>query len=632
MVTMISILGGSVDLSGGGISLYGLLFQGNVLWYGHSILRQIMPEYFVLFTIFDKDWGLEGSRYGLQDVTHDIVHKFFHSQYQYKANLPALFAFPIDPRTEENHLKGYQYCWFCAKEYKVLAFSCSSAPHCPAAMMEAYLSMLSQSRRDIPWMYFKKGHAVLPLDANAFCPLTLQQNSLCLADEIDIVASFLTEGSNRSGVSEVFSQSSFPKGYPCLKYSSVTMDEHPISVIPAGRSVQFRFITADGIQRDLASFATFAAPFSGNVWLALGCATIFLAVCIAAVGSLSCIYALPGSVIQIAAPLVEKVVVDTRFSHAASTMMTCWIFVAIVVTTCYKSMMKSNYMIEQKYTTRWKSFKEIENFTLVYAESIRDEVWRSSLTRGLENWKENLIVCRTGIKTYDHKCVLSHEHLFWQTYCFVIPASADERSACEVFWLMVSTKHFCLLGQQCPDNANFKMWLSRRTSLLWNMANHSRIRGFGKIRRVIREELLQPRTAFVSPAETFDADWKIFEEESNVLGVRFSHSEDYESFGSMFGFQLTSGFNEHVGNAVHQRGEMLMESGIFWLWKKWEMLRRVFNSPKVPNGKTFVELSFRNSDLHLTFGVYVVGVFIALLFVGVEYFWYRGSFKMQLAK
>ena len=112
------------------------------------------------------------------------------------------------------------------------------------------------------------------------------------------------------------------------------------------------------------------------------------------------------------------------------------------------------------------------------------------------------------------------------------------------------------------------------------------------------------------------------------MRVRFAHSEDFESFGNMFGFQLTSGFNEYVGNAVHQRGEMLMESGIFWLWKKWEKLGRVFNSRKMPSGKTFVELSFRNSDLHLTFGVYLVGVFIALLSVGAEYFLYRGSLKL----
>ena len=51
--------------------------------------------------------------------------------------------------------------------------------------------------------------------------------------------------------------------------------KYPNSVIAVGGSVQFRFITADGVRRVGASLATFAAPFSiNNVWLALGCARV----------------------------------------------------------------------------------------------------------------------------------------------------------------------------------------------------------------------------------------------------------------------------------------------------------------------------------------------------------------------
>ena len=95
------------------------------------------------------------------------------------------------------------------------------------------------------------------------------------------------------------------------------------------------------------------------------------------------------------------------------------------------------------------------------------------------------------------------------------------------------------------------------------MARHSRMRPFSEIRNFIHKDLLQPRKAFVSAAEAFESDWKIFEEESKTLKVRFARSDHGEDFGSMFGYQAASGFNEHVGNMIHQRFKILMEAGVF---------------------------------------------------------------------
>lgn len=349
------------------------------------------------------------------------------------------------------------------------------------------------------------------------------------------MASFLTDDSNRSAVSDIVGNHNFASAYPYLKYSSVTQNEHPVGVILVGRSVEYRFITADGIQRNLASVATFAAPFSGNVWLALGCTILFLSVCVTAVSSRSFSHTLPRSIIDVAASLVEKVVVNAQVSHAGSIMLSCWILVAIVVSTCYRSMMKSNYLIEPKYGTRWNSFREIENFTFIYTESINEESVDAFLKQAFRDWKEGLNVCKTNASSFDQKCVLSHMSLFWQTYYSMVPESAHERSGCTVFHLMSYVKYFCL-SQHCPDDKVFRGWLRRRTPLLPDMDSHSRVRPFSRFRNVIRHDLVQPHTAFVSPAEMFDADWNIFEEESKVLNNRFAHSEDFEIFGSMFGY------------------------------------------------------------------------------------------------
>ena len=160
-----------------------------------------------------------------------------------------------------------------------------------------------------------------------------------------------------------------------------------------GRSVQFRFLTADGIQSTRASFA---APFSRDVWLTLGCATIFLLVCIVAVSSHPFTLSFtPKHSRRSCSTGGESHNRRTSFKY-------CKRSDDLLDFRChrdyhfYRSKMKFNYMIEPKFVTRWKTLREIENFTLIYGESFHDQVWCDIITRGLEDWKLKLIICQTG--------------------------------------------------------------------------------------------------------------------------------------------------------------------------------------------------------------------------------------------
>ena len=70
---------------------------------------------------------------------------------------------------------------------------------------------------------------------------------------------------------------------------------------------------------------------------------------------------------------------------------------------------------------------------------------------------------------------------------------------------------------------------------------------------------------------------------------------------------------------MHLKVEIRMESGIFWLWEKWEKLRRDLKNPMIPDEKAVFELSFDKSDVHLVFGVYLIGVLVSVLCMGIEY-------------
>ena len=464
MLTMMSFLEGKVDLSDAHISLDVVLPQDHVLGHGLSFL----PQYVVVFAIPDDNLGPAAGRDSFESFAHGVVYKFFHDKDRYTANLPALFALQVYPQYESKSLEGFLYCWYCAEEYELTEFSCSGAAHCPAKMMGSYLRVLNESRQNIPWMYLRRGEKVTPPPMDKLCPLTLAKNSSCLSDEIEIMTSFLTEGSNRSVVSRVVRKNSFHHGFPYVTYGTVTRSEHPVHVILVGRSVQFRFITADGIESERASFATFAAPFSAVLWLAIGSTALYIAMCMAAMSSLPFMRAVPTSVARVLAPLVDKVtaynVSIRHFSHPVNVVMTFWILGTIVLTNCYKSIMKSSYMIEEKYILRWKSFKEIENFTFIHAESIHNEFMCKSIRTAFQDWREKRVECKNGADTYDQQCVRSHEHLFWQYYCFTFYFSSDERFACQIFHLALDARYFCDV-HDCPQDAKFKEWMSGRSSL-----------------------------------------------------------------------------------------------------------------------------------------------------------------------
>ena len=46
------------------------------------------------------------------------------------------------------------------------------------------------------------------------------------------------------------------------------------------------------------------------------------------------------------------------------------------------------------------------------------------------------------------------------------------------------------------------------------------------------------------------------------MNIRFAHSEQPGVFGNTFVYELTSGFNEQLGNRVYWRGLEMMETGI----------------------------------------------------------------------
>ena len=156
-----------------------------------------------------------------------------------------------------------------------------------------------------------------------------------------------------------------------------------------------------------------------------------------------------------------------------------------------------------------------------------------------------------------------------------------------------------------------KEMLERYTGMIDTVVNCGRLRDVKDLEEVIRTELLKPQTASLSPENHFENDWKTFKRTVHQTGGKFAYTHHTEGFNILHGFRMRSGLNRYA-DVVKLRTEMLMESGNYGLWKKWENLRGVFHWAQVDETE-FVELSFRNSDAHLIFYLWAFCIGITLI-------------------
>ena len=108
----------------------------------------------------------------------------------------------------------------------------------------------------------------------------------------------------------------------------------------------------------------------------------------------------------------------------------CWLLGVIVITNSYKSKVKSNYILEPKFATKWQRLEELRDFAVILAyERPKD---------GFHSWTEGELnrlpplTFKKGKKFGEQKC--PKEGRFWQQACFTLAQdNQDVRNACAFF-------------------------------------------------------------------------------------------------------------------------------------------------------------------------------------------------------
>ena len=99
---------------------------------------------------------------------------------------------------------------------------------------------------------------------------------------------------------------------------------------------------------------------------------LFLGVCAAGLsGRKSLARSIPENILNFAFALVDQFAITTAEMHtsevrAVNVFITFWLLAVVVITSSYKAIMKSDYVLEPKYTMPWTSLKGMEGFSFIF--------------------------------------------------------------------------------------------------------------------------------------------------------------------------------------------------------------------------------------------------------------------------
>ena len=138
-------------------------------------------------------------------------------------------------------------------------------------------------------------------------------------------------------------------------------------------------------------------------------------------------------------------------------------------------------------------------------------------------------------------------------------------------------------GSQLPS-------VQKHFRLLSGIGERTKLICFQRLNQVIEHELTKPRTAFLSPEDHFESDWKVFRGAMKKTSVTYGHNkkEYYNVLQRSLGYTVTDGLPHMHKNHPLSRLKAIVESGILDAWKRWRGLavgRDKEKSAKPPNAR-----------------------------------------------
>ncbi|CAG7827714.1 unnamed protein product [Allacma fusca] len=276
-----------------------------------------------------------------------------------------------------------------------------------------------------------------------------------------------------------------------------------------------------------------------------------------------------------------------------------WLLLSLVLNNSYKSVVESSLSIFYPVTTKWKSLAELSNFSLYVAI---DSCARYAPTQLLFGVEDNA----TLDENYRHVC--------------------DQRDLVE----KMDTN--CKFWSAVNDLGHLRS-SSVLASVLKGMKNSTWYFCTRNLKQIMRMYLMKPRSAFVTSTEKFEKFWRVFKVamKTNYSSFKFASNSKFHdkslNFDSGYFFSTLDAFHHHV---VPNRLKILLSSGIYNLWTKWNERRdeskNAQDSGSIAGDESqqaeasFEPLSYSNSDLYLIFNLKFISLGISGLIFLFENF------------
>ena len=423
---------------------------------------------------------------------------------------------------------------------------------------------------------------------------------------------------------------------PLIMYAEFQSYSYPAFILHTGEKWQFRFITSDGLKEDSVSLGNLASPFKLKLWACFGAAIMILALLLTGLSGFnfhSCALHLFGLLSTLVDQPVQfrnqtRAPVSSVMAHRIT--MGSWLLSILVTRMVYKAMLKSTYMLEPKYETELEYLKDLQGFTLYFFHTYEPDSVQPWVAKSLKSW---LLSCVDGrekrrgqygpatsqmdceTQYYKSKCVYTvnayQEETGGLTICSVMrshSASYDED-------YQRKCKHATNFDSMNTEN-NWKdfyedkdVYLCEIRILTENLLRHVRVREETELETILLNGLTAPKTALVIPQRSFDRVWEqvrgVMKKTRKKLASN-ANTKDDPVLGLSPTYKISSDFGIYGDVLQIRRAKVLMESGLYRLWKRWDKLRGARKSTQGISEKysDFIPLSLKNSDFMIVFHLY----------------------------
>ncbi|CAG7733869.1 unnamed protein product [Allacma fusca] len=533
------------------------------------------------------------------------------SQLNQTSGLSANASISLMPSTFAH---GFFFCSSCSRDdYDLIEFECS--------MESLYRDMLvaretlTKNGTNILWITAKpSGDADVLLDNRTpfyrKSPARLRVSTL----------KFLLSGNNSTlmgNYDKILERDQDPKNYIWgagkprilwqLDWNTMQMPDNLYFYI-TGSTSTFKFITSDGITRKSdETFQRFIIPFQPSFWYFLLGTLILTAFFMTIIlykmqPNVSLPRKFMGTLAKLLYVLLEQdadynemTVMAARFSKGA---LITWLVAAIVITNAYKGVVNSNFVFSFPYETKWRTLMDLSNFKL-YLPTKNESVCSSH--RSLQYTTRSLVGVQKNMKFEPHE--------FFNQLNRRYTMSVLERYDDEPKW---QRTHNIL--QYTMDRIYF--FCDQTQTLAY----------------IIKKELREPKTAMVVETKQFPIYWRQVRDLVRAnRKLKFAHNYKItDNFLKMpSGYYLTGGMDQ-VYQLVPNRLKILMSSGIYWLWEKWDKI--IFPDYESEAGRDdggnteFLEsntatvrpLILRDPDIYLNFQLYSFCLILSVAILLVE--------------